>query len=190
MSRPTSVLLLNADYKPVKVIGWQRAVLMLLDETADLVQSYPGLTVRSASLTMDLPAVISLRRYMNFKARLRFNRQNVLARDAHTCCYCGNAPRLISGRPDIDALTIDHVVPRAQSKNGMVTLPWSGQRVSVTCWHNILTSCIPCNSRKADRTPEQAGMKPAKLPHEPSASDTLRMTLQKIVVPQEWSDYV
>ena len=54
------------------------------------------------------------------------------------CQYCGD-------QPGGEELTIDHVVPRAQG--------------GVSSWTNCVLACIDCNKRKADRTPQQAGMK-------------------------------
>jgi 5-methylcytosine-specific restriction endonuclease McrA len=42
-------------------------------------------------------------------------------------------------------LTIDHVVPRAQGGQSQ--------------WENCVLACVACNKGKADRTPEQAGMR-------------------------------
>ena len=58
----------------------------------------------------------------------------VLARDKRTCIYCG--------RP---GTTIDHLQP--QSRGGR------------NRWLNMAACCHSCNNRKADRTPEEAGMK-------------------------------
>lgn len=60
----------------------------------------------------------------------------VLARDGFRCAYCGSA----YGR------TVDHVVPLAKG----------GARGSVM---NLVASCHKCNSRKADKTPEEVGMR-------------------------------
>lgn len=66
--------------------------------------------------------------------RVMFSKANVLRRDHHRCAYCGRT-----------GTTIDHVVPRAQ-----------GGR---STWENCVAACRPCNAFKADRTPEQAGMR-------------------------------
>ncbi|TQC50714.1 HNH endonuclease [Rhodococcus sp. WS4] len=58
----------------------------------------------------------------------------VFRRDRHRCGYCD----------DPVATTIDHVVPR--SRGGPNT------------WADLVACCAPCNQRKADRTPEEAGM--------------------------------
>ena len=185
----TAVLLLNADYRPFKVISWVRALSLLMDEKADLVEGYVGKLLRSPSTEMPWPAVVRLRRYVRAQTRVRFSRRNVLARDGYTCQYCGELP-LYKGRPHVEALTIDHVVPRAQSRKGRVKLPWKERTVPVTCWENVVTACYECNSNKADRTPGQAGLKLTKRPKKPSSMDILRMAITKSVIPDEWKLYL
>lgn len=62
-------------------------------------------------------------------------RREVFVRDGFSCRYCGVFA---------DPLCIDHVVP--QSRGG-------SHRIE-----NLVTACKSCNSRKSDRTPEDAGM--------------------------------
>lgn len=69
--------------------------------------------------------------------RVRFSRRMLYKRDNFTCQYC--AKQLPS-----EELNIDHVIPRAQGGE--------------TTWLNCCVSCVPCNSRKNNRTPEQAHM--------------------------------
>ncbi len=183
------VLVLNADFSPLKVVAWQQAVVMVLDEKADLVTEYVGRLVRSASMAMPWPAVVRLRKFVRVSGRLRFNRQNVLSRDGYTCAYCGVRPVTKSGRPDLEELTLDHVVPRAQSRNGVVRTR-AGRTLSVTCWENVVTACVSCNIDKADRTPEQAGLVLRHSPRVPTAIDVLRMSLTRISIPDEWQDYL
>jgi 5-methylcytosine-specific restriction endonuclease McrA len=178
---------LNVDYRPIKVITWERAILLLLEEKAELVTGYIGQLVRSASLSMPMPAVVRLRQYVNTTGRVRFNRANLLARDGYTCCYCGVKPRR-NGKPFIEQLTLDHVIPRAQSKGGMVLK--AGKKIPVTCWANVVTACESCNAIKADRTPEQAGMALLQVPRTPTQLDLLRMSLHRIRIPEEWKDHL
>lgn len=187
-------LLLNADFAPYKVIPWRRAVELLLEERADLVEHYVDRFVRSASLTMAWPAVLRLKSFVKPKARMRFNRQNVLARDGYQCAYCGVLPVKKDGRPRLEELTLDHVIPRAQSRNGQVRPhPSVGQKhekISVTCWENVVSCCQNCNLVKADRTPEQAGMRLRFAPRTPSMVDVLRMNLRKCAIEPEWTAYL
>src|ERR1035437_2237970 len=123
------VLLLNANYQPIKKVSWRRAMELLMEEKADMVVGYVGELVRSVTLSFERPAVIRLRQFVAQKGKVRFNRQNVLARDSYTCQYCGVVP-MRAKRPDLEQLTIDHVIPRAQSRNGKVFLPWSRETVT------------------------------------------------------------
>ena len=137
------------------------------------------------------PAVIALRRYARARGRVRFSTRNVVARDHFTCQYCGLRPRLADGRPDREQLTTDHVVPRAQARDGVVYLPWSKQWVNVTSWENCCAACRACNCRKADHTPMQANMPLRQYPRVPTQADVLRLALARVgVVPEEWRIYL
>jgi len=187
--RPTHSLLLNADFKPIKVIPWERAIVLIYDEKAELVQAYEGQQIRSVSTSMPMPAVLSLRKYVSSRGKLRFNRQNVLARDDYECAYCGVRPCAKSGRPDLEQLTLDHVIPRAQSKGGFV-VSMEGRRLGVTCWENVVTACILCNTQKGDRTPIQSNMALRFKPRIPTQGDLLRMSLYRVSIQAEWREYL
>jgi 5-methylcytosine-specific restriction endonuclease McrA len=185
----TRALLLNADYTPLRVIPWQRAIVLLLEGTVYQVQDYAGRAIRSAALALPWPAVVVLKRYRKVQHRVRFNRANVLARDNYTCAYCGAQPRGRARQPDLTALTIDHVVPRAQSNRARVRLP-DGRRVGVTCWENVVACCIPCNAAKGPRTPGEAGMSMQFQPRVPSAWNVIRMSVMRVDIPDEWQAFV
>jgi 5-methylcytosine-specific restriction endonuclease McrA len=182
------VLVLDASYRPLTVIPWQHAITMVLDERARMVVQYADRVIRSPSITVPWPAVVALYQHVGRPRRVRFNRMNVLARDGYQCAYCGLRPTR-NGRPDLAELTLDHVVPRAQSRNHRVLLA-SGRNVPVTCWENVVTCCVPCNGRKADRTPVQARMSLRVAPRVPTSFDSLRMSLGRVRVPEEWKDFL
>ena len=140
-----ATLLLNATFEPMKVISWQRAITLLVLGKAELVEAYDEV-IRGINHTFDLPSVVRLRRYARQDRRVKFSRTNVYRRDGFACQYCGV-------QPGVHELTLDHVVPRAR-----------GGR---TEWTNIVTCCVGCNARKADRTPEQARMALARPPARP-----------------------
>lgn len=133
-----AVLLLNATYEPLQVISLRRALILVLIGKAELVEASSRL-VNSPSLALPEPLVIRLLRRVRTPQRfdVPLSRSAVLARDEHTCQYCGE-------RPGRHLLTVDHVLP--QSRGG----GWS--------WTNLVAACPACNARKADRTPEEAGM--------------------------------
>ncbi len=163
LQRPT--LVLNRNWQPVNVATVARALTLLWNETARVVdpddyQLYDWADwarlvpevdqpfIRAVSQRIRAPEVISLRKFDRVPtASVTFSRRNIFRRDRFTCQYCGE-------QPTGDALTIDHVVPRAQG----------GQ----STWGNCVLACISCNHKKADRTPQQSGMKLKKTPVRPT----------------------
>jgi hypothetical protein len=75
------------------------------------------------------------------------SKTKLLRRDRMTCAYCGQC---FAERD----LQCEHILP--ESRGGA----WS--------WMNLVTACAWCNGRKADRTPEEAGMPLMYLPYVPS----------------------
>jgi 5-methylcytosine-specific restriction endonuclease McrA len=103
--------------------------------------------MRAVNAILRIPRVIQLTRFDKIpKQKIHYNRRTIYRRDNNTCQYCG-------GRPGTKELSIDHVIPRAQG--GMTT------------WENVVVACTGCNSKKADRTPEQAGMRLLRQPRKP-----------------------
>lgn len=184
------VLLLNADYRPVKVVPWERAVCLLLARKAETVAAYTDRVIRSERVELAWPAVVSLVRYASVRVGPRLNRRNLFARDGFACVYCGVAPVNREQRPDTTQLTLDHVVPRSRAVRGKVTLPWNGQQVPVSSWENLVAACEPCNHEKADRTPEEAGLTLRQRPRRPNGTDILRIALARAPVPDEWRAYL
>ncbi len=165
-----ATLLLNADYTPLKILPWQRAVHMWFSEKVEIVEEYNDFELRSMSVTIKCPAVVRLLKYVKRdNKRVKFSRVNVFGRDQFTCQYCQDQP----GTPE---LTYDHVIPRAQG----------GQ----TTWDNIVTACIPCNSRKGNRTPEKAAMPLKVQPRRPKERPFHQFTLNIPQTPDAWRNYL
>jgi 5-methylcytosine-specific restriction endonuclease McrA len=141
------VLVLNASYEPLQLISIRRAVVLLLQEKAELVEATAE-RLRAQGFSLEIPLVIRLVRYIKIPRRLRLpcSRRGVLMRDRETCQYCGAQP----GRAH---LTVDHVVPR--SRDGQTT------------WENVVAACRDCNHRKGGRTPEEAHMLLLSKPRQP-----------------------
>lgn len=183
-----ATLLLNADFTPIRVIPWEDAIVRILDRKAYAVVDYEDRVVRSEHLVVPVPAVLTQVKQSPTRNKVRFSRQNLMARDSYQCQYCGRRP---GKKPaNLEELTIDHVVPRAQSRGGEVVLPWNGKRVSVTCWENAVTACYGCNARKADRTPLEAGMNLLSIPKKPSPWDAIFLTLRRTHIPAEWQAFI
>jgi 5-methylcytosine-specific restriction endonuclease McrA len=141
------VLVLNAIYEPRQLDTARRAIVLLLQEKAELVEAAEQ-RLRAQGFSLDVPLVIRLVRYIKIPRRLRLpcSRRGVLTRDRETCQYCAAQPGRVQ-------LTVDHELPR--SRGGLTT------------WENVVTACRECNHRKGGRTPEEANMVLLSKPRQP-----------------------
>lgn len=159
-------LLLSVGYEPIQRISWQNALNLIFDGKAEVVEEYDDKLIRSVRLELPAPAVIRLCQRKPWKRAVKFNRENVYARDRGRCQYC-------DCRCTRAEFTIDHVVPRAQG--------------GTTRWDNVVICCIPCNQRKADRTPAQAKMPLRSVPRRPAMVDGARVLLTyRPGMPKQW----
>jgi len=119
-----------------------------------------------------MPAVVRLLRRVARKKAVKFSRMNVLTRDDWTCQYCGRRYFGQAGK-----LNYDHVTPRSQGGK--------------TVWENIVTACYPCNDRKRDRTPQQAGMHLRKRPEKPRSLPVVAFHFEPgESIPDAWRNFV
>lgn len=142
----------NADYRVLSRIPWQEAIRLILRGAVYVIDLHsPAVHIHSPSLVIELPISVALREYvhMPYKAVHRVTRDSVLRRDRHTCVYCG-------GHAD----TVDHVLPRCRGGGDT--------------WFNLVAACRPCNGRKGDRTPREAGMTMIREPFEPKQREKFR----------------
>ena len=91
------------------------------------------------------------------------SRKSIHARDGYKCVYCGSTRQL----------TVDHILPK--SRGGENT------------YSNLVSACNSCNTKKGDRTPQEAGMQLRKIPDEPFNKVHFGIKSSK---EQEWMEYV
>ena len=127
--------MLNQNYEPLNICNFRRAIVLLLKGKAEALANGRG-EIRAATLLFPLPSVIRLGHLIKrpLLAR-RMSRREVFIRDRYICQYC---------RKETRELTLDHVIPRRLGGDH--------------AWENVVSACVPCNRRKAGRTPAQAGM--------------------------------
>lgn len=205
----TRTLVLNDDYAPLNIVHWKRGIKRTFESLCENCQGkghhkghkctecngmgtlppanvveYYNLWIRdSRGREHPIPAVISNTHHVSrtFK-NVPFSRPNVFKRDNYICQYCGRAYAP-------NELTMDHVVPRAM---------WKGTGTP-TCWSNIVAACRTCNHKKADKTPEGAGMQlrklvngvwvPYKYPKKPNQQEMV-LGLAGKTIPPEWANYL
>ena len=180
------VLVLNRVYLPIRIVTARRAFCLLYQGKARvllhdystlgfsewaLMQPLPERPVirLTAGRVLGVPSVVVLGAFAGLpRHEVRFTRRNVFQRDGYRCQYCG------IGKP-LRELNIDHVHP--VSLGGAST------------WENVVCCCIPCNRRKGNKTPEQAGMqllRPVKRPRWHPLHDVRR----RDDVPSQWALFV
>ena len=162
LARMGRALVLNASDSPLAVVAARRAVVLVLKDKAEVVLSN-GMVFRSATISMEAPSVVRLRRYVRvpYRPHAPLTRRAVFARDEWTCQYCA-----------VPAENLDHVIPR--SRGGTHT------------WENVVAACRRCNAKKENRTPLEAGFTLARRPFAPT--DGFRLTLGRLE--PGWEDYL
>eukprot|EP00252_Welwitschia_mirabilis_P003977 TRINITY_DN14089_c0_g1_i1.p1 TRINITY_DN14089_c0_g1~~TRINITY_DN14089_c0_g1_i1.p1 ORF type:complete len:276 (+),score=43.14 TRINITY_DN14089_c0_g1_i1:206-1033(+) len=170
-------LVLDVSYRPVHVVGWRRAICLEFLQKADVLVYYDQ-TVSSLGGSFYIPAVLKVTSLVEMKRRMKkvyLNRKNVLGRDLFTCQYCRSTKDL----------TVDHVLP--VSRGGKWT------------WENLVTACSECNSRKGNKTLQEAQMKLIRTPKAPKDYDTWGLPLTTSTykalkdnkrLPDEWRDFL
>jgi 5-methylcytosine-specific restriction endonuclease McrA len=164
MSAP-AVLLLNASYEPLRTISYQRAIVLIVQERAELVTSVDGKEIRSPSKSFPWPSVVRLLEFVKIpfrKKKIPITKKNILLRDGYECCYCTKR------RAD----SVDHIIPK--SRGGENT------------WQNLVASCKPCNVKKNNRTPKEANMKMRFQPYEPLDHGRLSLGIPQHKDWEEW----
>lgn len=165
------VLVLNRGWNPIAVVTLERAMCLICSEYAngepkarimdpstefklytwaDWAQLVPAdgeEAIRSGKRNFRIPDIVLLSRYNKLpQQRVHFSRRTIYKRDGNMCQYCGI-------KPGTAELSIDHVLPRS--------------RGGTTTWENCVLACTRCNKKKADRTPEECGMKLMRKPKKP-----------------------
>jgi 5-methylcytosine-specific restriction endonuclease McrA len=145
-------LALNASFEPLTMVPMRRALRLVLDGKAEIIEADSGRFVHSERLTLPRPAVIRLVRFIHVPRRFRRQVTNtfLFARDRYRCQYCGRTAAELRPR---ESLTRDHLIPMS--------------RGGTNDWTNVVTACSPCNTRKGNRMPEEIGMHPLSAPVEP-----------------------
>jgi 5-methylcytosine-specific restriction endonuclease McrA len=182
LQRPT--LVLNRNRQPVNVATVARALVLLWNEAARVVDpaDYQAYTwddwsklrprrgeqfIQAVRFRLRVPEVVTLTNYDRLPtAAVTFSRRNIFKRDRFACQYCGV-------QPGSEELTLDHVVPRAQGGESR--------------WDNCVLACLRCNTHKADRTPQQAGMRLKHKPIQPKWNPLYAFNQVRV---ESWSKFV
>ncbi len=152
------VLQLDIQGTPQAWISLEHAALHVasdavawVDGDGPLVTLRGGFNVaRGRQSLLDVHPIMALRgasRVNLFDVVPVFGKAKLFRRDRYTCAYCAQ----VFAERDLQC---EHIVP--ESRGGGAT------------WMNLVTACGHCNGKKANRTPEEAGMPLVYLPYVPS----------------------
>ena len=162
------VLVLNQSYEPLNICRVRRAVVLLYQSKAEMLENGSGF-IHSASCEFPVPSVIRLASMIKrpYHVGRKLTRLEVFKRDQYTCQYCGKEAR---------QLTLDHVIPRYRG----------GEHT----WENVVSACVPCNRRKAGRTPQEAGMRLIRQPARPRDRGLFYIPAYYSHPRSEWQKYL
>lgn len=161
------VLVLNQSYEPLTICRTRRAVVLIYQRKAEMLENGVGF-IHTVTDIFPIPSVIRLAYMIRRPYRERkLTRFEVFNRDRYTCQYCGRETR---------QLTLDHVIPRYRG----------GRHI----WENVVSACVPCNRRKAGRTPREAGMKLIRLPTRPNNRLPFNIPYYYLETKSEWRKYL
>ena len=168
------ILRLDISGTPVTWIPWQDAVSLYCRDmvgwtAGDETFTFFGGTSRLSGLrsSISINSIIAIKRSRSHKHIYRnvppLTNRELFQRDARICMYCGAHPR-------DNKLTRDHVVPISRGGRDR--------------WSNVVTACRSCNTRKGNRTPEEAKMPLLAVPYVPNWAEYLALSNRKILADQ------
>lgn len=154
-------IVLNASYEFLHVTRtWFDSVKLILKGKAMPLAEYPQ-PIKSEKATVKVPAVVVLKTQVSTPKRIHsFNaptKRNVLIRDGFQCAYCQK-------RLTMNSVTKDHIIPTSRGGWDVLT--------------NVVAACIGCNGKKADRTPDEAGMHLQRLPRPLSEHEKMELLVK------------
>ncbi len=151
-SKIVRCLALNASFEPLTMVPIRRALRLVIEGKAEIVEAEHGEPVRSAHLSLPRPAIIRLVKFVHVPRKFRRQVTNtfLFARDGYRCQFCHRTPLELRTR---ECLTRDHLVPLSRGGGNE--------------WTNVVTACSSCNTRKGNHLPDECGMHPLRQPHEP-----------------------
>ena len=148
------IIVLNADYSFLNIIDWKRAIKLIMTEKAEIVESMNKfITNTEKTIKIQIPKILRLINMVNlFRPRIPYSKKNIFLRDEFTCKYCGKKGI---------TMTVDHIIPKS----------YGGKSSFLNC----VASCLDCNLKKRNRTPEEAGMEIiGKKPYLPTIAEFIQ----------------
>jgi len=172
MSLPL-ILRLDAYGKPVRWIPWQEAACCYSRDMVAWIAGTQRFTLHGGQSRatgrqslIEINSIIAIRgehQRRHQESIPPLNNAELFRRDHYTCLYCGQSSQE-------GALTRDHVIPLS--------------RGGLDGWSNVVTACRRCNTHKAHRTPDEAGLHLLAIPYVPNLAEYLVLRNRRILADQ------
>lgn len=171
-----TVLKVDSAGLPVALISWMAAANLIAQNKVTWSLGDPILRLRGgynnqgARSVIHVPGILSVKdrsnlwgRWRETSDRMRPVRAVIYNRDGGMCMYCGK-------KLSYKSLSIDHIIPKSRG----------GQDTYV----NTCNSCLSCNQKKSNKTPEEAGMQLLAVPYCPNPAARLILSRRSIIADQ------
>ena len=145
-------LALNASFEPLTMVPVRRALRLVIEGKAEIVESDSGDVVRSERLILPKPAIIRLSSSCTSPAA-SVARSPTHSSSLATATGASTATGAHAELRHRECLTRDHLIPLSRGGDNE--------------WTNVVTACSTCNTRKGNHLPEECGMHPHAVPREP-----------------------
>ena len=119
--------------------------------------------LRSEFITSSIVMIRGRHRIPYGHAHVGLTKHRLFVRDRHVCAYCG-------GLFAESELTVEHINP--VSRGGSQS------------WTNVVTACRSCNTRKGNRTPEEARMPLLYVPYAVCRNEGFILSNRRILADQ------
>mgnify|MGYP002278643762 CR=1 FL=1 len=169
-----SLLAVDCAGRPIHWVGWREAVRHYVLQQIAWTVGEPAAAVRGGISASGVRSMVSLHPVIALRGAdggvfeaytPPVSNPALFARDEYRCMYCGE---------DLEhhktLATRDHILPI--SRGGKNT------------WENLVTACRACNSRKDDRTPDEAGLRLLAVPYAPNYAEHLVLENRRILADQ------
>lgn len=165
------VIVLNYDYTFINTVSLKKAIKYIVNDKVEVVKAVPDLFKNSAgTVCIKIPLIVRLIKMIRsiYKSRVPYSKRNIFVRDNYKCQYCGKKLKT--------NLSVDHIIP--SSRGGK------------TNFENCVTACKPCNNKKDNKTPREAGMNLKRKPVQPTIMEFLRKKMKQFNVDQILNDLI
>jgi len=138
------------------------------DEWSKMPTTDNDSVIHTSNKDVKLPEVIVLSNYDKLpKKGMKLTKRNIFLRDNFTCQYTGQT---VSTK----TADIDHIIPKS--------------RGGKTSWDNLVVCSKTINRLKADRTPQEAGLKLLKQPTRPEPQAIY--IDPRMDMPKSWANFI